>query len=213
MLIHHLHNRPNLRTGGGMSATPWLFPGYRPGKHPDVQSITIRLRWLGINLLGARNSALGNPVAEIPLPWSPNSSDTATKSPSGTPNSPPNHGRVTSHSDSPAANIHVVLPPTDEYDKIEYAASPVRRIFACSIVYFGRTSSLHVPWTDRSVRVQLITGPDRPLHYSPANQLRRNRIWSFTGAREIIYAPMVFNRQDRACNMPIWAPVSAAREN
>jgi hypothetical protein len=54
-----------------MIATPWLFPGFRPGKHLDAQSITIRLRGLGINLLGARDSALGNLVAEIPLPWSP----------------------------------------------------------------------------------------------------------------------------------------------
>jgi hypothetical protein len=68
MLIRHLHNRPNLRTGGGMIATPWLFPGYRPGKHLDAQSIMQRLRGLGINLLGARNSALGNLVAEVPPP-------------------------------------------------------------------------------------------------------------------------------------------------
>jgi hypothetical protein len=27
MLKHHLHNRPNLRTAGGMVANPWLFPG------------------------------------------------------------------------------------------------------------------------------------------------------------------------------------------
>jgi hypothetical protein len=65
MLTHHLHDRPNLRTAGGMIATPRLFPGYRPGKHLDAQSIMMRLRWLGINLLGARNSALGT--------WSPRS--------------------------------------------------------------------------------------------------------------------------------------------
>jgi hypothetical protein len=68
MLIHHLHNRPNLRTAGGMIATPWLFPGYRPGKHLDAESIMMRLRWLGINHLGARNSAVGNLVAEVPPP-------------------------------------------------------------------------------------------------------------------------------------------------
>ena len=68
MLLHHLHNRPHLRTAGGMIATPWLFPGYRPGKHLDAQSIVMRLRWLGINLLGARNSALGNLVAEVRPP-------------------------------------------------------------------------------------------------------------------------------------------------
>jgi hypothetical protein len=26
MIKHHLHNRPNLRTAGGMVANPWLFP-------------------------------------------------------------------------------------------------------------------------------------------------------------------------------------------
>ena len=59
---------PICATAGGMIATPWLFPGYRPGKHLDAQSIMMRLRWLGINLLGARNSALGNLVAEVRPP-------------------------------------------------------------------------------------------------------------------------------------------------
>jgi hypothetical protein len=65
MLKDHLNNRPNLRTGGGMAATPWLFPGYRPGKHLDTQTM---LSALGISVLGARNSALRNLVAEIPPP-------------------------------------------------------------------------------------------------------------------------------------------------
>ncbi len=68
MLIQHLHNRPNLRTAGGMVATPWLFPSSFPGKHVDPQSIMKRLRDLGVNLLGARNSALQNLVAEVPPP-------------------------------------------------------------------------------------------------------------------------------------------------
>lgn len=68
MLSHHLNNRPNLRTGGGMIGVPWLFPGYRPGKHLDPQSIMMWLRKLGINLLGARNSALQTLVAEVPPP-------------------------------------------------------------------------------------------------------------------------------------------------
>jgi hypothetical protein len=68
MLETHLHNRPNLRTTGGMAATPWLFPSSRPGKHIDPQSIMHRLRALGVNLLGARNSALQNLVAEVPPP-------------------------------------------------------------------------------------------------------------------------------------------------
>ena len=33
VLSHHLRNRPNLRTGGGMVANRWLFPGYHPGTH------------------------------------------------------------------------------------------------------------------------------------------------------------------------------------
>jgi hypothetical protein len=68
MLTDHLHNRPNLRTGGGIIANPWLFPFNRPGRHLDPQTIMLRLRWLGINLFGARNSALGNLVAEVPPP-------------------------------------------------------------------------------------------------------------------------------------------------
>ena len=68
MLGHHLRNRPNLRTGGGMVANPWLFPGYHPGTHLDPQSVMHRLRKLGVNLLGGRNSALGNLVAEVPPP-------------------------------------------------------------------------------------------------------------------------------------------------
>ena len=68
MLNHHLHNRPNLRTGGGMVANPWLFPGHSPGTHLDPQSIMQRLPKLGVNLLQGRNSALQNLVAEVPPP-------------------------------------------------------------------------------------------------------------------------------------------------
>ena len=68
MVKKHLHNRSNLRTAGGMASTPWLFPGQNPGKHLDTQTMMHRLRNLGINLLGARNSALRNLVAEIPPP-------------------------------------------------------------------------------------------------------------------------------------------------
>ncbi|MDT5357267.1 MAG: hypothetical protein QOJ56_5799 [Mycobacterium sp.] len=68
MLKDHLRNRPNLRTTGGMADTPWLFPGQYPGKHMDTQTMMFTLRDLGINLFGARNSALRNLVAEIPPP-------------------------------------------------------------------------------------------------------------------------------------------------
>ena len=88
----------NLRTDGGMVANPWLFPGYHPGKQLDPQSIMMRLRKLGINLLGGRNSALQNLVADVPLPSRPNCWATATKSPSATPSSLPNPGPDTSGS-------------------------------------------------------------------------------------------------------------------
>jgi hypothetical protein len=97
MLKHHLHNRPNLRTAGG-GGNPWLFPSSHPGKHIDPQSIMHRLRDLGINLLGASNSALQNLVAAVPLRSSPNYSVTATKSPSGTQSSRHSHGPDTSPS-------------------------------------------------------------------------------------------------------------------
>jgi hypothetical protein len=57
-----------LRTAGGMLANPWLFPSRRPGKHLDAISLVIGLGNAGINVLGARNSALRNLVAEMPPP-------------------------------------------------------------------------------------------------------------------------------------------------
>jgi hypothetical protein len=48
--------------------TAWPFSGSRAGKHLDPQSIMQRLRRLGINLLGARNAAIQNLVAEVPPP-------------------------------------------------------------------------------------------------------------------------------------------------
>ena len=48
-----------------MAANPWLFPSRRPAKHLDTLSIVITLGNAGINVLGARNSALRNLVAEI----------------------------------------------------------------------------------------------------------------------------------------------------
>ena len=68
MLDTHIRNRPNLRTTGGVAATPWLFPSSRPGRHLDPQSIMNRLRGLGIDLLGARNTALQNLVVQVPPP-------------------------------------------------------------------------------------------------------------------------------------------------
>ncbi len=68
MLTDHLHNRTNLRTGAAMASNPWLFPGRNAGKHLDPQTIQMRLHNRGISVLGARNSALQNLVAEIPPP-------------------------------------------------------------------------------------------------------------------------------------------------
>lgn len=67
-LNHHLYNRPNQRTTGGLVVTSWLFPSNRPGRHLDPQSIMMRLRWLGINLLGSRNRALQELVSQMPPP-------------------------------------------------------------------------------------------------------------------------------------------------
>jgi hypothetical protein len=68
LLNTHIRNRPNLRTMGGLAATPWLFPSNRPGRHLNPQFIMTRLRNLGINLLGARNTALRSLVVETPPP-------------------------------------------------------------------------------------------------------------------------------------------------
>lgn len=64
LIGEHLAKRPNLRT----AETPWLFPSNRAGNHIDPQTIMHRLRSLGINLHGARNSALQHLVKEAPPP-------------------------------------------------------------------------------------------------------------------------------------------------
>lgn len=66
MLVEHMNNRPNLRTSG--AENPWLFPGIRPGEHIHPNTFMDRLRWLGIDLLGARNAALRELVGEVPAP-------------------------------------------------------------------------------------------------------------------------------------------------
>lgn len=85
MLKDHLHNRPNLRTAGGMVANPWLVSRRLPRD---------RARQHGINVLGARNSALRNLVVETPPPvlgdlW-------AKAAHTGTHRGLLNHGRDTS---------------------------------------------------------------------------------------------------------------------
>lgn len=59
MLKHHLDNRPNLRTAGGMVANPWLFPGHRAGKHLEHRSMMMALRTLGYQ--PARSAQLRTP--------------------------------------------------------------------------------------------------------------------------------------------------------
>lgn len=65
LLRTHLAARPNLRTGAG-SDSPWLFPGTVAGRHIDHNTVMSRLRRLGVNLLGARNRAIGELVLECP---------------------------------------------------------------------------------------------------------------------------------------------------
>ncbi len=67
LVRHYLANRPNLRTGGG-SDSPWLFPSTRAGQHIHPNTMMMRLRKLGVNLLGARNRAIGELVLEVPPP-------------------------------------------------------------------------------------------------------------------------------------------------
>jgi hypothetical protein len=66
LLKRHINSRPNLRTAG--ADNPWLFPGYRPGEHLHPNTVMDRLRWLGIDLLGARNTALRELVTQVPPP-------------------------------------------------------------------------------------------------------------------------------------------------
>jgi len=65
-LLHdHIATRPNLRTGAGPNS-PWLFPGRVAGRHLHPNTVMDRLRDLGVNLLGARNRAIGELVLEVP---------------------------------------------------------------------------------------------------------------------------------------------------
>jgi hypothetical protein len=67
LLRDHLADRPNLRTAN-TDGSPWLFPGYRAGRHLHAQSIMDRLRTLGVDLLGSRNAALRDLVRQVPAP-------------------------------------------------------------------------------------------------------------------------------------------------
>lgn len=67
LLQEHLRNRPNLRTGSD-AQSPWLFPGARAGQPLHPNGIMDRLRSLGIDLRGARNTALDEHLAASPPP-------------------------------------------------------------------------------------------------------------------------------------------------
>ena len=65
LVREHLAARPNLRTGAGPDS-PWLFPSTLAGRHLHPNTVMDRLRYLGVNLLGARNRAIGELVLECP---------------------------------------------------------------------------------------------------------------------------------------------------
>jgi len=65
LLREHIARRPNLQTGAG-PASPWLFPSTLAGRHLHPNTVMDRLRELGVNLLGARNRAIGELVLEVP---------------------------------------------------------------------------------------------------------------------------------------------------
>ncbi|MGK4219430.1 hypothetical protein [Kocuria sp.] len=67
LLSQHLRNRPNLRTASG-AESPWPFPGTRAGQHLHPNTIMLRLRDLGIELLGVRNTALDEHLSVAPPP-------------------------------------------------------------------------------------------------------------------------------------------------
>jgi hypothetical protein len=68
MLANYMNSRPHLRAAGGLATNPWLFPSIRPGRHRQPQEIMERLARLGIDLLGARNTALQSLVVAAPPP-------------------------------------------------------------------------------------------------------------------------------------------------
>lgn len=67
LLQEHLASRPNLRTGSD-TQSPWLFPGTRAGQPLHPNGIMDRLRSLGIDLRGARNTALDEHLLASPPP-------------------------------------------------------------------------------------------------------------------------------------------------
>lgn len=66
MLNSHLHDRPNQR--GANTASIWLFPSTRAGRHLHPNTVQMRLRALGIDNLAARNRAIQDLATEVPAP-------------------------------------------------------------------------------------------------------------------------------------------------
>ncbi|SFJ16720.1 hypothetical protein [Amycolatopsis regifaucium] len=67
LLRQHLASRPNLRTTAG-TTSDLMFPGYRPGQHLHPNTLMTRIRDLGIDLLGARTTAIRTLVTQVPPP-------------------------------------------------------------------------------------------------------------------------------------------------
>lgn len=67
LLREHITARPNMRAGNSDNS-PWLFPSSRAGRHLSPNTIMIRLRDLGIDLLGSRNASLRELVRQVPAP-------------------------------------------------------------------------------------------------------------------------------------------------
>ncbi|SOD72917.1 hypothetical protein SAMN05892883_2232 [Jatrophihabitans sp. GAS493] len=89
LLREHLTARPNLRTAN-TSGNPWLFPGYRAGRHLHIQFRS----WTDCARSASTCSVPATPPCAIssarsPRRSSPPNSATATRSPNGTLNSPP----------------------------------------------------------------------------------------------------------------------------
>lgn len=78
LLREHLGARTNLRTGAGPDS-PWLFPSTIAGRHMHPNTVMVRLRGLGVILLGVRNRAIGKLVLECPPSLVAEASDTASR--------------------------------------------------------------------------------------------------------------------------------------
>jgi hypothetical protein len=67
LLLEHLAACSNLRTTN-TGGSRWLFPSTRGGRHLHPNTLMDRLRGLGIDLQGARSTALHEMVANAPAP-------------------------------------------------------------------------------------------------------------------------------------------------